>query len=168
MADITIRIAGHDDAAACSAVLKASYETQWRGFYDPDDLAAVLPVIVKANPKLLASGNFFIAFASDKPAGCGGWSLGPPQDPAAVTPGLGHIRHFAVHPDHLRKGIGRRLFEACAEQARPFGVTRFEAQSSLPAVDFYARLGFRKTERIELAILGLPALPCVRMVSGEA
>lgn len=165
MADITIRVAGPDDAAACSAVLKASYETLWRGFYDPADLAAVLPVIVKANPKLLASGNFFVALADGEPAGCGGWSLGPPQDPAAVTPGLGHIRHFAVHPNHLRKGIGRRLFEACAAQAQPFGVTRFEAQSSLPAVEFYARLGFRETERTELAIPGLPALPCVRMLS---
>jgi len=159
----SIRIATPDDAAACTAIISASYETLWRGFYDEATLASVLPKIVGANPALLASGSYFIVHDGGAPAGCGGWSFDPPEKSDPRVPGIGHIRHYAVHPDHVRRGIGRLLFAACADQARAQGISTFVAQASLPAVPFYASLGFVEEEKGLLAIPGALALPLVRM-----
>jgi N-acetylglutamate synthase-like GNAT family acetyltransferase len=120
--------------------------------YAPDVLAAALPFMTRANADLLASGTYFIAETeSFELVGCGGWT---PQTPGTdvIVDKIGHIRHFATHPDWNGQGIGRALYEACEAQAAAAGITGFDCFASLNAEGFYAALGFEPVERIEVAM----------------
>jgi GNAT superfamily N-acetyltransferase len=48
-----------------------------------------------------------------------------------------------IDPDWIGRGIGTRLFEACAERARDLGATRLEWEAEPNAVGFYERMGGR-------------------------
>ena len=50
-----------------------------------------------------------------------------------------------VHPDHQRKGIGRRLVERVAEIARQSGVEWLHVDYEPALEGFYARCGFQPT-----------------------
>lgn len=165
---LTVRPATLADETGVTAVLTASYTRLWQDHYAASDLAVLLPLVTKAQPHLLASGRFFLALEGDRVAGCGGWSVEAPGKSGKVTPGLGHVRHFAVHPDHLRKGVGRAIYNACLSQARDAGAVRMEAWSSLQAVAFYERLGFRVIEHFTVDFPGGVGLASVRMIADPA
>lgn len=164
-ANVTVRPATSADEDVVSAILEASYTNLWQGHYAEADLEALLPMVTRAQPQLLASGRYFLALSEDQYAGCGGWSLAVPGPSGKIIPGCGHIRHFAVHPDYLRKGVGRALYDACLSQARDEGLARLEAWSSLQAVPFYERLGFKVIEHFTLDFSGGGGLASVRMIA---
>jgi len=138
----TFRTACADDSDAVRSLLDASYPTLFRPWYNEDALAATLPLMTKANPRLLASDSYFVAETAEQDiVGCGGWSHERPGS-GALEDGLGHVRHFATHPDWIRKGIGRALLAHSIETARAEGITRLECNSSLAAEEFYRALGF--------------------------
>lgn len=102
-----LRTASSDDRAAVSDLLGLSYRALMAGAYPDDLLALALPMITKANPVLLASGRYaVIEDDAGRLIACGGWSLERPGSGEVVTD-LAHIRHFAVHPDAVRRGLGR-------------------------------------------------------------
>jgi len=137
-----IRLATPGDASAVTALLEASYPKLFAAGYDPKILATALPRMTKANPRLLASGGFFLAESEDRQiVGCGGWSKERPGT-NETREGEAHIRHFATHPDWLRRGIGRAMIARCVAQAKAAGIERFDCYSSLVAVDFYEAMGF--------------------------
>lgn len=158
-----IRLSTPDDAEAVTALLAASYPPLMAGHYEPDALAALLPAITVANPQLLGSGRYFIAETADgTTVGCGGWSTERPGS-GEPTEGLGHVRHFATHPDWIGRGIGRALFERCLAQARAAGVTTFECYANLNAEGFYRALGFVPVRPIEVAVSPERSLPATLM-----
>lgn len=136
------RPARPEDSEAVTALLARSYGKLFDAWYDAPTLRVALPIMTRANPALLAAPGWFVVEAEGALIGCGGWT---PQEPetGVATPGEGHVRHFACDPDHLRRGVGRAIWEASAAQARAQGVTRMRAYASLPAEAFYAALGFR-------------------------
>ena len=85
-----------------------------------------------------------------------------PNEP--IDPVLGHIRHFATHPNWTRRGIGRALFDRCVADARAAGVCTFECYSSIGAEGFYRALGFSTVEPMKLALAENLAIPGVRML----
>ena len=158
-----VRVATPEDAASVAAVLGPSYAELMAPAYPADLLALALPLITRPNPRLLASGRYYLVEAgSGEPAGCGGWSPNPP-DRLDGDPARAHIRHFATHPAGLRRGIGRMLYERCEADARAAGFTLFECYASLNGEDFYAALGFRRLEPIETPMPGGVRFPAVRM-----
>ncbi len=158
-----VRIATPDDSDAIGAVLTASYPALMSGSYTDAVMAATLPLMTKANPVLLDSGRFYIAFEPGGQAvGCGGWSHERPGSEERET-GLAHIRQFATHKDWVGQGVGRTLFEACAEAARQEDVGRFEVYASLNGEGFYAALGFETIAPFD-AQIGETPLPSIRMV----
>jgi GNAT superfamily N-acetyltransferase len=162
----TVRLANLADAEAVTAVLAASYPALMAGHYDPDVLAGLIPLITTAQPKLLASGRYYVAVAADGAVvGCGGWSHERPGS-GGIEPGLGHIRHFATHPDWTGRGVGRALFARCAADAARDGVTRFECNSNLNAEGFYRTLGFLPVRRIMVPISPGHQLAAVMMRLG--
>jgi N-acetylglutamate synthase-like GNAT family acetyltransferase len=137
-----IRIAAPEDAPAVTALLEVCYPKLFAAGYEADLLKLALPRMTKANPRLLASGNFFVAEAeAGRLVGCGGWSMERPGT-SQIREGEAHIRHFATDPDWLRRGIGGTIIRQCVEQARAIGVKRLECYSSLVAVRFYEAMGF--------------------------
>lgn len=158
---ISIRPAVLADAEAVTAVLAASYPVSMAGHYDAQLLAALLPLITVANPRLLASGRYYVAESADGAVvGCGGWSHERPGS-GELEPGLGHVRHFGTHPDWTGRGVGRALFARCLADAAAEGVTRFACYSNLNAEGFYRALGFEPVRPIAVPIaagLPMPAL----------
>ena len=140
--DIMVRIAGPGDRDAIEMLLEASYYALFKSGYDQPILDAALPIITRANAVLLSSGRFYMTEAGTFATGCGGWSVERPGT-GEIESGLGHIRHFAVHPDWLRRGIGRAILQRSVDEARLIGLVRLECNSSLVAVDFYAAHGFQ-------------------------
>ena len=85
--------------------------------------------------------------------GAGGWTRDGPGS-GKIEAGVGHIRHFATHPDWTGRGIGRALVDRCVSEARSQRIARFECYSSLNAVDFYTRMGFKNVRPVELPFGG--------------
>ena len=146
-----------------TALTRASYGRLMAGGYDQDLLDKLLPIIARANPRLLASGAYYLTVSPDgEVIGAGGWSRERPGS-GAIETGLGHIRHFATHPDWVGQGVGRALFERCMDEARAAGISRLECYSSLNAVDFYCRLGFLVIRAIDIPMGGDLVMPAVLM-----
>jgi N-acetylglutamate synthase-like GNAT family acetyltransferase len=161
-----IRIAAPDDAPAVTALLEVCYPKLFAAGYEPDLLKLALPRMTKANPRLLASGNFFVAEAgAGRLVGCGGWSLERPGT-GQIREGEAHIRHFATHPDWLRRGIGGAIIEQCVAKARGTGVERLECHSSLVAIRFYEAMGFTVVGQMTIDLGPDVALPGYLMRRG--
>jgi GNAT superfamily N-acetyltransferase len=159
---IVVRTARPSDQDVLSDLIASAYGELAQGPYDPALLAAALPLMSRANPKLLASGTYYVAETGGAAAGCGGWTIEKPGS-GEVVDGIGHIRHFATHPAHLRKGIARLLLEQCLAEARAAGVRTMMCQSTLPAEPFYAAAGFRRIGVIEIEMAPGVLLPAVEM-----
>jgi GNAT superfamily N-acetyltransferase len=158
-----LRVATPADAEAVTALLAASYPTLLAEAYAPDLLAATLPLMTKANPKLLASGTYYVAEVDGGSlAGCGGWTAEKPGS-GEIAPGLGHIRHFATHPEWTRRGIASAMLVRCLEEAKVRGVTTMDAFATLSAEDFYRAHGFVPIGPIDVLMTPEIELPSVWM-----
>ncbi len=158
-----IRPATPADATAVSALLSASYGVLLAQAYEPAILAQALPVISRANPKLLASGSYFLATLADgRLAACGGWSADEPGT-GRLEVGLGHIRHFATHPDHKGQGLGRRILQTCLDEMKARAIRRVECLSTLNGVGFYAAMGFAEIRPVDVMLPGQLRFPSVLM-----
>lgn len=163
-----LRTARPEDQAAVTALLGLSYGALLAGAYPAGLLSRALPFITKANPVLLASGRYaLIEDDTGRLIACGGWSLERPGS-AEVIDGLAHIRHFAVHPGAIRRGLGRQLYEWCEDAARAAQATEFECHASLNAEAFYRRLGFRRESEMTLRLGTDVTIPALVMVKGIA
>lgn len=158
-----IRATTPADAGAVSDLLAQSYPRLMPAGYDAATLAAALPIMTRANPALLASGTYYGAVAaSGELVGCGGWTAGRPGS-GAVEAGLGHVRHFATHPDWTGQGVGRTLFQHCRAEAAKAGIHRFECYASLNAEAFYRALGFAVVGPLEVDFGGGVVFPSLVM-----
>jgi GNAT superfamily N-acetyltransferase len=112
---------------------------------------------------LLESGTWFVAVLPDnRIVGCGGWTPDRP-DSGEIEPTLGHVRHFATHPDWTGRGIGRAIHDRSRDQALAAGIVRFACYASLNAVPFYTALGFRPVRRVETRLANHIAFPAMLM-----
>jgi GNAT superfamily N-acetyltransferase len=162
-AGLALRVARPEDADAVSEALRASYGALYRGWYRDDVLALALPAMTRANPRLLASGRYFVVEAGGRVISCGGWSH---DNPSGVSLGhVGHIRHFATHPDYLNRGAASAIMARCLSEAKAAGLSAMEVVSSLAAEAFYAGRGFRPLGVI-IAPMGGAEFACVRMGLG--
>ncbi len=162
-AAFTIRPAVPADSEAVSAVLYASYSTLLAGDYDMELLAKALPMMSKANPRLLECGTYYVAETIDQRiAGCGGWTRERPGTNKTEN-GVGHIRHFATDPGFLRQGIGNALLARCIEESETHGIQTLECFSTLSAEAFYAAAGFQTFGRFDVEFPNSVKFPSLHM-----
>ncbi|MEH0841600.1 GNAT family N-acetyltransferase [Micromonospora sp. CPCC 205711] len=92
-----------------------------------------------------AAGRVWVAAdAQDRPVG---FAL------AELVDGCAHVQQFSVHPDHARRGMGRRLLDHVAEWAaeRDLPALTLTTFRSVPwNAPYYARCGFHPLSDSEL------------------
>lgn len=160
---ITIRPTTAADLAAVDALLAASYPALLKRDYAPSVLVTALPLISRANPALLQSGRYFVAEDDTGQAlAAGGWSRGAPQGGVGL-PEIGHVRHVATHPAHLRKGLAQAILSRALSDALAAGVERMICQSTHTAVPFYRAMGFRPRGEIVISLRPGITFPAIEM-----
>ena len=163
MADtISLRIARPSDLAAVDALFARSYPSLLKGDYPPSTRVLALPILARANPKLLASGTYHVA-EDERGAiiGAGGWSHGGPR--GAHRPGVGNVRHLVTDHRHVRRGVATAIMRRVATQARASGVGLLDCLSTRPGVAFYRTLGFEEVGPVEVGLRPGITFPTVRM-----
>jgi N-acetylglutamate synthase-like GNAT family acetyltransferase len=160
----SIRVAVPSDLDAVSALLVASYSSLLTAHYSSDTLASALPLMTKANPKLLASGTYYVAEKeSGGLIGCGGWTIDRPGSGVTIE-GEAHIRHFATHPGWVGQRVGGSLLARCFSDARVLGVRKLHCFSTLTAEGFYRASGFETIGPIDVPMGPNLNFPSVLMV----
>ena len=106
---LTIRPTTRMDIAAVDLLLSRSYPILLKPDYKPSVMVTALPLISKANPRLLQSGTYFaVEDETGQIVGAGGWSWMNPMGGAGRA-GLGSIRHVVTDYRCTRRGIGQAL-----------------------------------------------------------
>jgi amino-acid N-acetyltransferase len=62
--------------------------------------------------------------------------------------GLGELRSVAVAPEHIGEGIGKKLVNACMEEASNMGVKEVFVLTYVQ--EFFDKIGFRKASKNDL------------------
>lgn len=75
---------------------------------------------------------------------------------------VGTVEKVYVHPRHAREGVGRALLSGLERHAAARGLGGLSLRSSLNAVGFYERAGYREMGAVTQAYDGV-ALRCVEM-----
>ena len=115
--------------------MKASARALFPLVYDERQAASAVEYVAQADPLLLRDGTYFVLERDGEMIACGGWSrrdrmhtgsgdsdddarlLDPATEPARV-------RAMFVRADWTRRGLGRRILEACEAAARREGFSR--------------------------------------------
>jgi len=172
--DYLLRPARMSDVRAARALIDDSVRGLSREFYSAPEIDASLVHVFGVDTQLIDDGTYFVIERDGELAAVGGWSgrktlfggdqhkssrddrLDPAVDPA-------RIRAFFVHPAHARRGLARRIFEACHDAARAAGFQSLALAATLPGVPLYKTLGFRELEPIDVPMPGGLVLRCIRM-----
>lgn len=159
---LTIRTATRADLGRVDALLGRSYPALLKADYPPSVMVTAIPLLARAQPRLLASGSYFVAEDQEgEILAAGGWSVKPWI--IGGRPDFGHIRHVATDPRHVRKGIGRRLMTHAIARAEAEGIVQLECLSTLTAVPFYRALGFQEIGPFNACFTPGIDFPAVRM-----
>jgi GNAT superfamily N-acetyltransferase len=95
--------------------------------------------------KLLRHGiHFFLAYADNSPAGCGGVQLVPATDHDAA---YAEVKRMFVRPTHRRLGIGKAILHHLATHARQHGIHLLRLETGIyqqEAIALYEAFGFHR------------------------
>ena len=174
MADVlTVRTATLADQPEVDSLLARSYPALLKADYAPSILVTAVPLIARAQPRLLASGTYYVVEGAGAILGAGGWTAAAPGNgartaatghPGTGHQGTGHVRHVVTDHRRVRQGVGRALMAHVVLTARIAGVGRLECLSTLTAVPFYAALGFRTLGPATVPLRPGIVFPAVAMV----
>jgi len=172
--EIAIRMATMQDVPALKELIPTSARELSKGYYTPQQAESAIKYIFGVDTQLIADKTYYIAEADGQVVGCGGWSkrktlyggdqMKTEQDPLLdPEQDAGRIRAFFIHPEWARKGIGRRIIEACEDAAKADGFTRMELGATLPGEPLYAAMGYEVTDRFDIPMGDGTALPAAHM-----
>ena len=140
-ASLTIRPARADDLAAIAEIQRASIHVLGAAAYGRTEAEAWARFGIEASRDLLSQGQFFVGEMAGRVLGVSGWSADVERRDAAW------VRYVFVHPDAAGRGLGRQLVAASEASAIAAGRPGLNLWSSLNAVGFYRRLGYRQIRR---------------------
>ena len=176
---ITVRLATENDIPSLQELIPISVRALSAGSYTDRQIESALVHVFGVDSQLIADGTYYVAVANEQIIGCGGWSkrqtlYGGDQMKGEADPLLdpahdaARIRAFFVHPAWTRRGIGRRIIEACEAAARQDGFRRMELGSTVPGEPLYAAMGYTITTRFEIPMPDGESLPGAHMVKSLA
>jgi N-acetylglutamate synthase-like GNAT family acetyltransferase len=169
-----LRVATVDDEAAVERLMKESAAILFPRFYDALRAASALRYVAQADPLLLRDGTYFVLESGDQMVACGGWSRrdrmytgsGDGADDArALDPATeaARVRAMFVRADWTRRGLGRRILEACEAAARAGGFRDLTLVATLPGVPLYLAFGFQPVDELEIELPDGVRIDCVSM-----
>ena len=169
-----LRVATLDDEATVDGLMKESTVALFPHFYDEQQAASAVRYVAQVDRMLLGDGTYFVLESGDEMVACGGWSrrdrlhacsgdsagdartLDPASEPARV-------RAMFVRADWTRRGLGRRILEACEAAARRDGFHQLALVATLPGVPLYLAYGFRPIKELEVTMPDGVTIACVSM-----
>lgn len=174
MDDPVLRVATLADAEGIGALMTTSAEVLFPRFYDERQAASAVRYVASLDGQLLADGTYFVLEADGEPVGCGGWSRrdrlytgsGDGADDARLldpATEAARVRAMFVRADWTRKGLGRRILEACEAAARAEGFTRLGLMATLPGVPLYLAYGFQVLDEAEVELPDGVTIACKTM-----
>jgi GNAT superfamily N-acetyltransferase len=171
--DFVVRLAVDADIPALRNLIQLSVRGLSTG-YSARQIQRALGPVFGVDTQLISDGTFFVAEWDGRLAGCGGWSKRKTLyggDEGRTEPGellnprvdAARIRAFFIHPDYARRGIGRRLIEACETAAWAEGFRRMELGATKAGEPLYASAGYVVTDRFEITLADGEVLPAAAM-----
>jgi GNAT superfamily N-acetyltransferase len=169
-----IRVATPADAPRIERLMKQSASALFPRYYDKRETESAVRYVAQVDPMLLADGTYFVLEAAGEMVACGGWSRrdrlytgsgdveGDSRllDPATEA---AKVRAMFVRADWTRRGLGRRILEACEDAARREGFRRLGLLATLPGVPLYLAYGFRPLGESDVALEDGVTIACVAM-----
>jgi GNAT superfamily N-acetyltransferase len=159
---------------ALETLIPLSVHALQGGHYSLFQREAALGPVFGVDRQLVSDGTYFVAESEGCIIACGGWSqrqarfgsgadhfandtvLNPQCDPA-------RIRAFFVHPDWVRRGIGRAILAASELAIRAAQFHSIELVATLAGEPLYSACGYGVAERYEIPLSNGLMLPVVRM-----
>jgi GNAT superfamily N-acetyltransferase len=170
----TLRVATLADRDRIDALMKASAAALFPSTYDARQTESMVRYVSDVDEMLLEDGTYFVIEADGEMVACGGWSrrdklytgsdhgagdarlLDPASEPARV-------RAMFTRADWTRRGLGRRILEACEAAAKQEGYTRLALGATLPGLPLYLAYGFESIEEFEVTMPDGVSIACVTM-----
>jgi len=139
--DLQIRRATPDEAAALTALAHAAkrhwgYPAEWIDHWRAD---------LTITSDFIATNEVFVATIDGEIAGCCA---------LVASESLTELEHMWIDPKHMRKGIGRALFEHTRRRAEELGSNMIELSADPNAESFYERLGAKRIGEVPADVLG--------------
>jgi GNAT superfamily N-acetyltransferase len=170
---LTLRLAVPEDLPALRDLMNASIGELLKPFLKADEVAASFD-IMGLDSQLIADGTYFVVEEDGALAGCGGWSRratlfggdhSAGRDAALLDPArdAARVRAMYTHPDHVRKGVGRIILQACESAAAGEGFTRCELAGTMAGEPLYRACGYHEIERFTAPTSSGVEVPLVRM-----
>lgn len=171
---MNLRVATEADHAAIVAVMQASARALSDGFYTAAQVPSFVAHVALLDPVIVADRTYFVVEDAGAIVACGGWSDrgklfsgggAGASDTDRITPGrdAARVRAMFVHPSHARRGLGRRLLDACEAAARRAGFDRAELMATAPGVPLYLACGYAPHERHDVVLPDGVVIACTRM-----
>ena len=169
-----LRRAERRDLPALKDLIRESVLGLMGGEYSDAQLTSALEHMFGADTRLIEDGTYFVVEEGAHPVACGGWSRRRtlfggdqyavrPDDLLDAATEPAKIRAFFVRPDRARRGLGRRILDACEQEARARGFRRLELMATLTGIALYERAGFRIVERVDLELPDGVRFPLAKM-----
>jgi GNAT superfamily N-acetyltransferase len=172
---LQLRLATPVDIPQLHDLIEQSVRALSVRYYTGPQIESALRYVFGPDTQLIADRTYYaIESAEGELVAAGGWSrrrtlYGGDQMKEADDPFLeptteaARIRAFFVHPAWARRGLGRRLFDRCAEDAARAGFRQLELMATLPGEPLYRALGFAQLERTVARLPDGEVLPMVHM-----
>lgn len=169
-----LRLARLDEAEAIDALMKLATRDIFPLVYSAEQTASAVRYVAAVDRQLIDDGTYFVFEAGGELIACGGWSKraklytgsGDAEgDDRLIDPmtEAAHVRAMYTRPDWTRRGLGRRILEACEAAARRDGFRMMTLGATLPGLPLYEAFGFRETGREDVTMPDGVTLECVWM-----
>lgn len=161
--DPVLRTATPTDREAVDALMQVSAAAHFPRFYDEPACTSAVRYIAVVDPLLLEDGTYFVAEADQEIVACGGWSRrgklytgsgDAADDERLIDPATepARVRAMFVRDDWSRRGLGRKILEACEDAARREGFRELALMSTMPGLPLYLSFGFQPLENVDIPL----------------
>jgi GNAT superfamily N-acetyltransferase len=165
-----IRRARPEDLEAIGALQADSLRALGRAHYDRRVIDLFLEHVGALDPQAVEEGTYWVAERAGRLVGACGFTERPPRYAKAIEgpPVVGHrirarIHPAFVHPQFVRKGIGRALMAGAEGAVRARGHRAVALDTTLAGLPLCVAMGYRRFAPVAARLPGGASLDLVHM-----